>query len=111
MKRDWRMKRALAVLGSIQEGGSLSEAAEAAGVSAETLIRWFGRSEFREGVRQLTEQESDSVRAEVWRALLDKCRAGDSTAIRLYFDLKDRRQEKAEAPPAVIVDDIPPDRR
>ncbi len=111
MKPDWRMKRALSVLGSIEEGGSLAEAAKAAGVSAETLIRWFGRSEFREEVRQLTEQESDSVRAEVWRALLDKCRAGDSAAIRLYFDLKDRKKEKAEIAPAVIVDDIPPDKR
>ncbi len=107
MKRELRRKRALAVLGSIEAGGGLREAAKAAGTSAETLIKWLGEAAFREELRVLTERESEGVRGEVWRALLEKCRAGDSSAIRLYFDLKDRKKEREETAPAVIVDDIP----
>ena len=107
MRQEVRMRRALAVLGSIGEGGGLREAAKAAGVGVETLVRWFGEAEFREELRRLTERESEGVRGEVWRALLEKCRAGDSSAIRLYFDLQDRKKEREEAAPAVIVDDIP----
>ncbi len=102
-----RMKKALAVLGGIESGGNLETAAQAAGVSEETLLRWLGTEKFREEVRDWTERESESVRGEVWKALLDKCRAGDSSAIRLYFDLKDRKKETGEARAAVIVDDIP----
>ena len=104
-----RMRRALSVLGSVSNGGSLQQAADAAGVSTETLLRWFDQPRFRDQLRSLTEQESDSARAEVWRALLDKCRAGDSSAIRLYFDLKDRGhdQNSTASSPVVIIDDIP----
>lgn len=107
MKFDSRMQKALAVLASIHAAGSSADAAKAAGVSLDTLLKWFSHPEFRDRLRLMTEQESDSARAEVWHALLEKCRAGDSSAIRLYFDLKDRKSDPLPSThQVIIIDDI-----
>ena len=103
MKASIRKQRALAAFR--KECCGMAEAAETAGVSVERLEVWLADPEFRAEVGRAIDDCSDRARGEIWRALLEKCRAGDAAAIRLYFDLKNRKKgETAER--AVILDDI-----
>ena len=101
-----RQKRAAAALAGLDSEERVQRAAEAAGVSLETLAGWMAGEEFKRQYRELADRESDAERGAVWQALVDQCQGGNLAAIKLYFELKAGPAGKGNRGEVRIVDDV-----
>lgn len=101
-----KQRKAAAVLSGVAEEELVKKAAEASGVSEDTLCGWLADGGFREQFRNLADRESDAERGAVWRSLVEQCAQGNLAAIKLYFELKDGEVKKGGRGGVKIVDDI-----
>lgn len=88
--------------------GDIEEICQNMEISTDTLFKWLGMKEFIDYLEELTKKVTESKSAVVWKGLMDQCQKGNMTAIKLYFDL--REKETAEGGCAdenvKIIDDI-----
>ncbi len=59
-----------------------------AGVRRSTFYDWMKNENFLAYMNSQIDKYTDGELAEIWKALLRKCRLGDTAAIKLYFELK-----------------------
>ncbi|MEG2596822.1 MAG: phBC6A51 family helix-turn-helix protein [Oscillospiraceae bacterium] len=104
-----QMKAAQILLES-ENKTSMKAVAEALNVSAQTIYRWLKNADFNRYLEELVEQQMLESEASIWKTLLGRCRAGDLSAIKLYFDLRTKnrsREQNEEQTPVQIIDDVP----
>ncbi len=92
--------------------GTNKELYEAVGISHDTFYRWIKDDEIISYADELIEKYTDAELSAVWKALLIKCKRGDTQAIRLFFELKGRYNQNVNVSGIGIVqilDDIPGD--
>lgn len=68
--------------------------AQAAGITYKTLWEWMKDERFVGYLNAQIDKYTDAEVAEVWKALIRKCKQGDVSAIKLFFELKGMYQEK-----------------
>ena len=68
--------------------GTNKQIQEAVGISHETFYKWIKQKEMLDYIEQLVDRYTDGELAAVWKALVKKCKGGDTQAIKLYFELK-----------------------
>lgn len=68
--------------------GTNKQIQETVGISHETFYKWIKQKEMLDYIEQLVERYTDGELAAVWKALVKKCKGGDTQAIKLYFELK-----------------------
>lgn len=76
--------------------GSKTDISAKVGVARSTLHRWFRDPEFTRYVDELIDTYTDSELGTVWKALIKRCYAGDTKAIKLYFELKGKYKQQVE---------------
>lgn len=91
---DARMVVAAECLANPDFQGTKQDIADAAGVARSTLHRWMRNPDFIKIVNELVEKYADAELGMVWKALSRKIQAGDVQAIKLYFELRQRSEER-----------------
>lgn len=61
---------------------------EAMQISRDTIYRWLKEPKFICKVAELAERYTDAELGTVYKALIDRCRKGETSAIKLYFEIK-----------------------
>lgn len=62
-------------------------------VPRRTFYNWMSKPEFREFINSMIDNYSDAVLPGVWKALSRKAESGDTTAIKLFFEMKGKYRE------------------
>lgn len=62
-------------------------------VSERTFYRWKNDQEFIDMVNRKVDKYTDRELPEVWDALLKQAKKGNTKAIKLYFELKDKYKQ------------------
>lgn len=65
-----------------------------AGVSRTRFYEWMKDQRFIDYMNSQIDKYTDSELADVWKALLRKCKMGDISAIKLFFEMKGLYSEK-----------------
>lgn len=76
--------------------GTRSAIIKKVGVCRTTFYDWFKNPDFVNYVNSLIDAYTDAELAVVWRALINKCKAGDTQAIKLYFELKGKYKQEVK---------------
>ena len=73
--------------------GTITELCEECGVARSTYYDWMEDSAFIDSVNVLINKYTDSELSRVWKALFKQIDKGDTTAIKLYFELKGKYKQ------------------
>ena len=65
-------------------------------IAESTLYNWMKDKDFIELVNKKVEKYTDQALPEVWAALIDKATSGDTQAIKLFFEMKDKYRDRKE---------------
>lgn len=84
--------------------GNISKLCKEIGVSRKTYYDWLDNPIFVKYVDGLIDKYSDSELMTVWKALIDKVEKGDTSAIKLYFEVKGKYKQQIEMTGAVILE-------
>lgn len=83
---------------------------EDAGVPSRTFYNWMKDERFLKYLSDQVDLYTDGELPEVWKALIMQCVRGDTSAIKLYFELKGKYKQTVEHEGSLgvkIIDDIP----
>ncbi len=72
------------------------EVAEAADVSERAIYKWLNDEKFVEALNREVEKYTDGETARVWKALVREAADGDVSAIKLFFELKNKYRDRKE---------------
>ncbi|WP_083821086.1 phBC6A51 family helix-turn-helix protein [Acetonema longum] len=67
---------------------SKAEKIKAAGLTEQVFYRWMKDERFVNYLNKQIDKYTNSEINEVWKALVRKCKIGDTSAIKLFFELK-----------------------
>lgn len=87
-KRNSKKIKMAEMLANPEFTGTNKQIQEAIGISHETFYKWIKQKEMLDYIEQLVDRYTDGELAAVWKALVKKCKGGDTQAIKLYFELK-----------------------
>ena len=90
--------------------GTNKELYETVGISHDTFYKWIKDEAVLSYAEKLIEKYTDADLGTVWKALILKCRTGDTQAIKLYFELKGKYKQNIQMSGSgviQIIDDIP----
>ncbi len=82
--------------------GNISGLCAEMGVARSTYYRWCDDSDFNRYIEYLIEKYTESELANVWRSLISKAKGGSVEAIRLYFELKGKYNQKVTVNGGVV---------
>lgn len=69
---------------------------ESLNISEATFYRWMNEQEFINLVNNKIDKYTDKELPNVWTALIRKAKAGDTNAIKLYFEMKNKYKQRVE---------------
>ena len=69
---------------------------EEVGIGRTAFYAWLKDAEFLEALNKKVEQYTDSEIAVVWKSLIRQIEKGDTSAIKLYFELKGKYKQQVE---------------
>jgi hypothetical protein len=84
------------LLANPEDRRSKSEKMKEASLPERTYYRWMKDQRYIDYVNSLIEKYTDSELPEIWRALVRKCKAGDVSAIKLLFELRNMYNKKLQ---------------
>lgn len=76
--------------------GTITEVAEKSGVSRKTIYCWLDDDEFTKALDEKINKYTDSEVANIWKALISKAMNGDTQAIKLYFEMKNKYKQQIQ---------------
>lgn len=65
-----------------------TEKIQEVGVSRKTFYRWMKNQNYVNYLNSLLVQYTDCEVVDIWRALINQCKMGNTQAIKLYFEMK-----------------------
>ena len=95
-KRNSKKIKMAEMLANPEFTGTNKQIQEAIGISHETFYKWIKEKEMLDYIEQLVDRYTDGELAAVWKALVKKCKGGDTQAIKLYFELKGKYCKNAD---------------
>lgn len=82
---------------------TVTEMCRELGISRNTYYsRWLNDETFTNYVEKLIGRYTDAELAEVWRALIKQCKAGNVNAIKLFFELKGKYRQQIDVSGGVV---------
>lgn len=82
---------------------TVSDMCRELGISRNTYYsKWLQDKKFTEYVDKLITRYTDSELADVWRALIKQCTAGNVNAIKLFFELKGKYRQQIDVSGGVV---------
>ena len=75
---------------------SITEIAEKAGVSRQTIYSWMDNTEFKEALNKKIDQYTDSQTSSVWKSLIAQAKQGNVQAIKLFFEMRGKYRDRKE---------------
>ncbi len=83
---------------------TVCELCKKVGIDRSTFYKyWLKNDNFVEFVDKLIDRHTDAQLGSVWRALIKKCVAGDTQAIKLFFELKGKYKQRVDVSGGVTV--------
>ncbi len=70
--------------------GDVGELCRQMGIRPATFYKWWDDPAFRAYLQQHMEKYISAAQWSIWRALVKKCKAGDVSAIKLYFEMRSK---------------------
>lgn len=98
------------LLANPEFNGTNKELYETVGISHDTFYKWIKDDDILSYAEKLIDKYTDAELGAVWKALLARCKIGDTQAIKLYFELKGRYNQNLNVSGVgvvQIIDDIP----
>lgn len=98
------------LLANPEFNGTNRELYETVGISHDTFYKWIKDDAILSYAEKLIDKYTDADLGAVWKSLILKCRAGDTQAIKLYFELKGKYKQNVQVSGTgvvQIIDDIP----
>ncbi len=83
--------------------GSITELCQKIGVARSTLYRWQSDSVFCKYVDDMIDRYTESELSNVWKALIRRATQGNTEAIKIYFELKNKYKQHIELSGDVVV--------
>lgn len=94
IKLSKKQREVAELLANPDEFSNHSEIMRRVGVPRTTFYRWLRDENFMKYVSDLVDKYTDAELPTVWKALIKRCAAGDTFAMRLYFELKEKYTPK-----------------
>lgn len=91
-----RQKKVVELLINPEDQRSKTKKLAEAGVPRRTFYHWMEDRRFLDYLSQQVDRFTDGELPEVWSALVKQCKNGDVSAIKLYFEMKNRYSPKME---------------
>lgn len=103
-----KMKRAAEMLVNPEQSLTVTEMCKILNVARSTFYRWLEKEEYREYLDHLIGLYTDGELSQVWHCLFQRIKAGDTAAIKLYFELKGKYKQDVQVSmsPVQIIDDF-----
>lgn len=83
-----KMKKCAQYLMSCEFDGNISKLCEELDITRSTFYRWYERKEFKEYIRVLLNQYTESELVNVWKAVVESAKKGNLQALKIFFDFK-----------------------
>ena len=84
--------------------GTITELCERCDVARSTFYKWMDLPAFRKYLEELIDKFTTSELSTVWKALIRRCSVGDTQAIKLYFELREKAVDTKESGVRIIDD-------
>jgi len=75
---------------------TITEIADRAGVSRQTIYAWLDDSTFNEVLNKKIDKMVNSQTASVWKSLIKEAVQGDVRAIKLFFEMQGKYKDRKE---------------
>lgn len=99
-----KQRQAADILTNPEWSGNISELCKEIGISRKTYYEWLEKPIFVNYLDSQIDKYSDSELMTVWKALIKKVELGDTSAIKLYFEVKGKYKQQIEMTGAVILE-------
>ena len=77
------------------------------GINEETFYKWLKDEGFKKYMEDAVSAHIIGENPKVVKSLIDQCKKGNSTALKIYFDLKNKEKSETEKIYVTILDDVP----
>lgn len=83
-----KQRKAAEMLVNPDYDGTVTDLCRELNISRSTLYRWYENRDFNGYIEWLIEKYTNSELSAVWKSLINNCKKGDTTAIKLFFEMK-----------------------
>lgn len=87
---------------SCEFDGNISKLCEQLGISRSTFYKWYEKKEFKDYVKHLIKDYTESELVGVWKAVVEAAKKGNAQALKLFFDLKNLQNQDGDAGSGVV---------
>lgn len=77
------------------------------GIDENTFYKWLKNDEFEKYMEEAVAIHITGENPKVIKSLIEQCVKGNSTALKIYFDLKNKEKKSSSKNYVTISDDIP----
>ncbi len=82
--------------------GNISRLCEQLGISRSTFYKWHEKKEFKDYIKHLIKDYTESELVGVWKAVVESAKKGNAQALKLFFDLKNLQNQDSEQSGGVV---------
>lgn len=83
-----KMKKCAQKIVSDDFDGNISKLCEELNIARSTFYKWYDREDFKEYVKTLIKEYTESELINVWKAVVESAKKGNLQALKLFFDFK-----------------------
>lgn len=96
-------KQTEVALALVTSDAETHEILEEYGVSEDEFTSWIRNAEFRDHIDTLARDFAEAGVYEIWKSLMKHAKEGSVPAIKLYFEMKNKRaiESRSEIPPEI----------
>lgn len=96
------MKRCAEMIVSSDFDGNISKLCEELGIARSTYYKWIDREDFREYIKTLINQYTDSELVNIWKTVVESAKKGNLQALKLLIDFKNSQKVTDEEKDKVV---------
>lgn len=97
-----KMKNCAQKIVSDDFDGNISKLCEELHIARSTFYTWYEREDFKEYIKLLINQYTESELVNVWKAVVESAKKGNLQALKLFFDFKNLYSKNTEAVGGVV---------
>lgn len=97
-----KMKSCAQKLVSNDFDGNISKLCEDLNIARSTFYTWYERDDFKEYIKILINQYTESELINVWKAVVESAKKGNLQALKLFFDFKNLYSKNTDTDGGVV---------
>ena len=82
--------------------GNISKLCEELHIARSTFYAWYEREDFKDYIKVLVNQYTESELVNVWKAVVESAKKGNLQALKLFFDFKNLYSKNTETSGGVV---------